>query len=189
MSTRARRALAPFRRMLEDGKLTIRPITYDDTANIIKWRNAPEVLNNLVSQEKLTAEAHDNYMKTHVETGLVVQFIISYAGTDIGTGFIKNIDRELNRAETGLFIGETEYLGGGAGILAYILVVDYALDVMNFDYLYCRVQKTNTVALRMNRLIGYEDIDDPSALGIPDVDDSEMVYLVLKNEPEAPPDK
>ena len=57
-------------------EVTIRPITYDDTEDIIRWRNSDFVRSRFIDQTLFTKESHEKWLKNFVETGKVAQFII-----------------------------------------------------------------------------------------------------------------
>ena len=62
--------------------VSIRPITEADTPKIVKWRNAPSVVEHFIYRTPLTEEAHLNWFHNRVQTGDVAQFMI----TDTETG-------------------------------------------------------------------------------------------------------
>ena len=57
-------------------KISLRLMTNDDTDLIVKWRNNKRVSNNFVYRETFTRQTHENWIKTKVATGEVVQLII-----------------------------------------------------------------------------------------------------------------
>lgn len=71
--------------------VTLRPITINDTSNIIRWRNSDIVRNMFIDRTLLTQETHNEWLNTFVSTGKAVQMIISLSSTghDIGSVFFK----------------------------------------------------------------------------------------------------
>ena len=57
-------------------EVKIRPITYDDTEDIIRWRNSDYVRSRFIDQRLFTKESHEYWLKNFVETGKVAQFMI-----------------------------------------------------------------------------------------------------------------
>ena len=57
-------------------KIKLRPITFYDTENILRWRNSSFVKQNFIFRDDLTAEMHISWLKNKVDTGQVVQYII-----------------------------------------------------------------------------------------------------------------
>ena len=89
---------------MSDKKVILRPLEEQDTANILRWRNADEVRRNLFTQTLLTEEQHLRYFRSMVQSGRCRQYIITEVGPesiDIGTVFLKNIDVAKKQAEFG----------------------------------------------------------------------------------------
>ena len=120
------------------GDIRLRKIDYSDTPLIVKWRNSPSVSVNLFSQEILTPEKHNWWMENKVATGECAQFIIEIGRDNIpiGTVFIKNIDKENNKGEFGIFIGAEDAQGLGYGTLATQFAIQYAFDQLNLNRIY-----------------------------------------------------
>ncbi len=109
-------------------KIILRSITYDDTPMVVRWRNNERVRTNFIWRELLTTHAHDEWMRTRVETGEVVQFIICIKESKkpVGSVYLRDIDNEKHEAEYGIFIGEDDAIGKGYGKEAAVLMCRYA---------------------------------------------------------------
>ena len=108
-------------------RILLAPICMEDTDYIVKWRNNPLVLSNLVVRKPLRKEDHEKWMRTKVATGEVAQFIIVLRDSEkkIGTVYFRDIDLETRCAEFGIFIGEDDERGKGYGTDAPIAIVKY----------------------------------------------------------------
>ena len=47
----------------------LRLMTREDTDRIVAWRNSDAVRKNFIYQALFTRESHENWIRTHVETG------------------------------------------------------------------------------------------------------------------------
>ena len=139
--------------------VSIRPISVDDTENIVRWRNSDDVRLNLYNQDMITADQHRDYLRSFVDTGKCIQFIIEVDnGTlkqDVGTIFIKGIDRHSNKGEFGMFIGETSVRGTGVAKKAINCLLSYAFGVGNFNKLYLTLFADNIPAFRAYLSTGF----------------------------------
>ncbi len=130
---------------IEGRKTYLRPITGDDTDLIVKWRNQENVIKYFICRDEFTRESHEKWLKTRVETGEVVQFIVCLKNTDtpVGCTYIRDIDHVHNRAEYGVFIGEESVRGQGIGKEILNLTVDYAFKNLGLHRVYARVLPYN----------------------------------------------
>ena len=135
--------------------VTIRPISYDDTANIIRWRNSDFVRRRFLYRALFTAESHNNWMKTMVETRKVYQFIINCDGKDVGSIYLRDVDTENKKAEYGIFIGEADYLGKGIGRAATKLILDFAFNNLKLHKVFLRVLSDNIGAIKSYEKSGF----------------------------------
>ena len=102
---------------IEGKDIYLRPMTGEDTEDIIRWRNKEMVFRNFIYQKPFTRKGHENWIRTMIDTGKAVQFIIcEKAGTrPVGSVYLRDIDRTHNKAEYGIFIGEDDAVGKGIG--------------------------------------------------------------------------
>ena len=138
------------------GGVSLRPLTREDTANIVKWRNIPRVRNNFIYQMELTAAAHEKWLETRVKTGQVEQFIIvTEEDGDVGSVYLRDIDRIHRKAEFGIFIGEESALGKGIGTAAARMILDYAFHNLGLNKVFLRVLADNARALSSYERAGF----------------------------------
>ncbi len=142
----------------EEQIIYLRKMEYADTDDIVRWRNSDSVRKRFIYQGFFTRESHENWIRTMVETGKVVQMMICEADTDraVGSVYIRDIDRIHNKAEYGIFIGEESARGRGYGTAAAKLMIHYCFEEMGLHRLFLRVYAENTVAIRSYEKAGFE---------------------------------
>ena len=143
--------------MLKADDVSIRKINSGDTANIVRWRNAEHVMNVFIDCNPLTAEIHERWIEEKVNTGKVVQFIMTdnVNGRDFGSVYFRDIDDRHRKAEFGIFIGEEDYLGRGYGKIAARKALQYAFNELNLNKVYARVIVSNDASNNMFRSLGF----------------------------------
>lgn len=147
-----------FSEVLDGQKVFLRPIQMEDTPLIVKWRNNKNVRNNFVFQETFTNEMHENWMRTKVATGDVVQYIIvvKEENLPIGSIFFRDIDLKNHSAEYGIFIGEDSARGNGYGTEAAKIFVDFGLSKLNLHRIMLRVFADNLQAIQSYHNAGFQ---------------------------------
>lgn len=145
---------------LEGRNVLLLPIDREvDIENIVRWRNQPFVRDNFIYRELFTVESQKRWIETMVDTGRVSQFVI-YAGQNkkaIGSVYLRDIDRQNEKAEYGIFIGEEDYLGRGYGSEAARLMIRYGFEKLRLHKIFLRVFATNSRALGSYRKAGFKE--------------------------------
>ena len=144
-------------KILDGKKVFLRPIQMEDTSLIVRWRNNKNVQHNFVFQEVFTDEMHENWMRTRIASGDVVQYIIvaKEENLPIGSIYFRDIDAKNHSAEYGIFIGEDSARGKGYGSEAAKLFVDFGLSELNLHRIMLRVFADNSQAIQSYRNAGF----------------------------------
>lgn len=162
-------------------KVYLRPITAADTAKVVNWRNKDFVRKNFIYQEPFTEEGHTAWLREQVETGHVAQFIICVGNADgsgnahlksadaieierddreIGSVYLRDIDRTAGTAEYGVFIGEEDALGRGYGTAAAKLMLAYGFEKLELKKIFLRFVEGNAGAWKSYEKAGFCMIED-----------------------------
>ncbi len=142
--------------IMEGQDIYLRFMNEEDTDNIVKWRNSDFVRRNFIYQKPFTREGHENWIKTMINTGRVIQFMIcTKEGRPVGSVYLRDIDRTHNKAEYGIFIGEKDALGRGYGTQAARLMIDYAFEKLKLHKVMLRVLAENEQARRSYEKAGF----------------------------------
>lgn len=141
----------------ESAGIYLRLMTWEDTDLIVRWRNNDAVRKNFIYQELFSRESHENWIRTRVETGQVVQMIICDIKTSapLGSVYIRDIDRRHNKAEYGIFIGESDARGRGVGTAAARLMLQYCFEEEGLHRVYLRALAGNAPAIRSYEKAGF----------------------------------
>lgn len=137
--------------------ICLRLMTWEDTDLIVAWRNSDAVRKNFIYQELFTREGHENWIRTQIETGHVVQTVICEldTGKPLGSVYIRDIDRQHMKAEYGIFIGEAQARGRGIGTAAAKLMLRYCFEEAKLHRVYLRALAGNKQAIRSYEKAGF----------------------------------
>ncbi len=148
---------------MSEEKVYLRPITAADTPKIVTWRNKDFVRGNFIYQKLFTEEGHMAWLREQVEPGHVAQFIICVeaegACREIGSVYLRDIDREKQNAEYGVFIGEEDALGRGYGVRAAKLMLEYGFETLHLEKIFLRVLEDNAGARKSYTKAGFRLIE------------------------------
>ena len=141
-----------------DAGIYLRRMTWEDTDNIVAWRNSEAVRSRFLYREPFTRQGHENWIHSMIETGKVVQTVICELGTDrpLGSVYIRDIDRKNRKAEYGIFIGEESARGRGVGTAAAKLMLDYCFREEKLHRVFLRVLADNVRAIRSYEKAGFQ---------------------------------
>lgn len=141
----------------EQSGIYLRPMTGEDTYRIVAWRNSEAVRKNFIYQELFTREGHEEWVRSMVNTGRVVQMIICLEQDDspVGSVYIRDIEPLHRKAEYGIFIGEAQARGRGIGTAAAKLMLKYCFEELKLHRVFLRVYADNVQAIRSYEKAGF----------------------------------
>lgn len=143
--------------MTKEQRVSLRLMKKEDTDRIIKWRNQDFVRRCFIYQEDFTRQGHENWIRTMIDTGRAVQFMICIGEEQrpVGSVYLRDIDRNHRKAEYGIFIGEKDAWGQGYGTWAAKKMIDYAFEREGLHKLMLRVLADNQGAIRSYEKAGF----------------------------------
>ena len=117
-----------------------------------------------------------------IDTGRAVQFIIRLKAEqrDVGSVYLRDIDKKTGTAEFGIFIGEEECLGKGIGQEAAGLILAYGFNKLKLRRIFLRVFADNQRAIASYRKAGFIEMADGDEEIKPQLKDSrhKIVFMV-----------
>lgn len=165
------------------GKVYLRPITAADTARIVAWRNKDFVRKNFIYQKLFTEEGHMAWLREQVEPGHVAQFIICVEEEgvcrEIGSVYLRDIDREKGEAEYGVFIGESDALGRGYGTQAAERMLDYGFGTLGLKKIFLRLLEDNEKALKSYAKAGFRMIEDKRETAVLEQGTRSIIFMEI----------
>lgn len=146
--------------MAEQCLVRLRQMRVADTEKIVAWRNKEFVRRNFIYQELFTQERHLAWIREQVETVHVVQFVICLSdGREIGSVYLRDIDKETGTAEYGIFIGEEDALGRGYGTEAARQMLGYGFRELELRKIFLRFLADNIGAKKSYERAGFRLTD------------------------------
>lgn len=139
-------------------RVWLRPITPEDTDDIIRWRNSDRVRPYFIYQKPFTREGHTEWLKDMIGSGRGYQFIIVDRERDmpVGSVYLRDYNREHNKIEYGIFVGERLSHGRGTGTEALRLATAFAFEQLGIHKVFGRIFSDNYPSLRVSEKAGYQ---------------------------------
>lgn len=135
---------------IENSRIGFEKIREDHTDMVLLWRNSEEVKKFFIYRAYITREDHLNWLKTKVDTGEVVQFVVydKPSNKPFGSVYLKYDPNNRDEAEYGVFIGESDYRNKGFGAEIARLMVQYGFEILGLKRIILRVVATNARAMK-----------------------------------------
>ena len=127
-------------------RIFLRPITENDAAHIVKWRNSEKVLKHCMTKTPITLESHMQYYRDRVLTGKNIQFIVERVEEELGlaaypiaTIYLKDVDRENHRCELCVFTSSDIEWEMEGQVMATKMLLEKAFNEYGMHKVYSRV--------------------------------------------------
>lgn len=127
-------------------RIFLRPITENDAAHIVKWRNSEKVLKHCMTKTPITMESHMQYYRDRVLTGKNIQFIVERVEEELGlaaypiaTIYLKDVDRENHRCELCVFTSSDIEWEMEGQVMATKMLLEKAFNEYGMHKVYSRV--------------------------------------------------
>jgi UDP-4-amino-4,6-dideoxy-N-acetyl-beta-L-altrosamine N-acetyltransferase len=122
-------------------------------------RNSEPVQRGMFFREPITPEMQQNWFASQ-NNKYNYHFLICFQGKKIGMISGKNVDFINRTSEGGIFIWDTDMLGSPVPVIASVIMAELSFNLLNLEKTYAEARKDNPVALRYNRLLGYEVLQE-----------------------------
>lgn len=142
-------------KLLTSGNTTLIPLDELGIEQVRIWRNKPEISKNMEFSGYISETDQLNWFNSLAkETNYY--FIIHYKQKQIGLIHLNKFNEKEQSAHAGLFIGEDTYTGTGASISASLLLLSFAFEELNLEFVYAKVKRNNKPAIDYNIGLGFE---------------------------------
>ncbi len=126
----------------------------DDLEMIRSWRNADEVRRVFEYKTIITPNDQKKWF-AQLDTSRNFYFVFSHKGLPLGVVSIKEINWDARGGEAGIFLGDTIYVKSPVPITAVIILMQFAFNVLNLNYLIAKIHQENNIAIEFNKALGY----------------------------------
>lgn len=133
--------------------LELKPLCKSTLEQLRLWRNDEQTNQYMEFRNKISFEAQQQWFLSIQNS----HYFIIYSGSDpIGLIDLKKIDLNKKTAESGLLIGNKNFVGTGIALGASILLLDFAFEKLGLETVTAKINKENNQAEKYNQLLGFE---------------------------------
>lgn len=139
---------------LNDGNLTLVPLSADTLELLRQWRNDNRKW--FFSQDIVTPSQQQVWYERYVSDATCRFWVAHLEGVPVGTGALAHIDMEKREAEwSNLIVGSPRARGQGVARRICALVRDYGLDTLKLERIYGSLWTANMSTMRIDMEAGY----------------------------------
>ena len=142
--------------MLKGPRITLRAVTRDDLPRYVTWLNDIDVTRHLMALGPMNLDDETAWYEGQRNNNNVINFAIDIeTGEHIGSISLMDIDRQEQKAEIGIVIGDKMAWGKGYCQEAMGLIIDYAFNTINLNRVHLRVDVDNIGGIKCYERSGF----------------------------------
>jgi RimJ/RimL family protein N-acetyltransferase len=130
-----------------DKSVSIVPLSDTTVEDYLRWFNDDEVRNHLLHQTPTDREGIQTWIDEVTSNASHSYFSVLVDGKNVGHVGLKNIDKDLGRAEVGMVIGEKEYQDDDVVKTAIEGIKSHAKDAHGLSSLDVTIDPSNVLVL------------------------------------------
>lgn len=137
--------------------LTFRDVQDADSANLLAWRNKPEVRQNMYTSRIIKDDEHRDWIAALKTDRSRRYWIIVWSGQDAGLVNFYNISTDHSRAHWAFYLADVSLQGRGIGAFIEFAILDYGFRHMSLNKLCCEVLDFNSAVLKLHKRFGFRE--------------------------------
>jgi UDP-4-amino-4,6-dideoxy-N-acetyl-beta-L-altrosamine N-acetyltransferase len=134
----------------------LRPLRDDDSAQVLAWRNSPEVAAHMYTDHAISQAEHDRWLEAAQSEKDRAYWIILYDRAPVGLANIVRIDLTARRCEWAYYLGSSDTRGKGIGAATEYIVLDHVFGVRGLNKLWCEVFVENEAVWKIHEGFGFQ---------------------------------
>ena len=138
---------------------TFRTLEEHDLELVFKWRNSKRVHSKMLTDHKIAWKEHVAWFQRIKNNPIKRNLIFEFLGRPIGYIGYTEYDEEKGCCSPGAYLGETD-VPIDAGITLFYMAVEYAFTKLKMERLETSVFKSNKIAMKIDKFLGYKEIPE-----------------------------
>lgn len=143
---------------LEAGLLSFESVRTHNAEIVRQWRNAEHVRRWMIDQSYISPEQQQKWVQS-IQNDRYIYLLASFRDEPFGVVNLKDIDWGNMCAETGIFIGDPQYLHHPVASATAIVTLHFVFGVLHFNKIYSRSLLSNHFLRSHTEKLGFRLID------------------------------
>lgn len=139
--------------------ITFKRLTVAQLEMVRQWRNSDDVRPYMQHQSVISESDQLKWFRS-IDNSANYYFVVCVDESPLGIFNLKNVDLIAHSAETGSFLKDRSIWETGIGVRASLLLLYFAFDILELEYLYCEVLSVNSKMIHYNKQLGFRADQD-----------------------------
>ena len=136
--------------------VTFRPLRTEDGAQVLAWRNSPEVAAYMFTEHQIAPDDHARWLKAVLAARDRRYWVIEAEGAPVGIANIADIDPVARRCALGHYVADPAMRGKGVGAGAEYILLQHVFETLKLNKLWCEVLIENRSAWGLHLSFGFQ---------------------------------
>ena len=133
----------------------LRSVNDDDLDLMLRWRNAPNVRQNMYSQDEIARADHLAWWERIKNSDHDAYFMFEHDGVPLGVVSFNEIDLKNSCASWAFYASPDAPKGTGSRMET--MALEYVFSVLKLNKLNCEVLESNTPVVGLHKKFGFEE--------------------------------
>jgi UDP-4-amino-4,6-dideoxy-N-acetyl-beta-L-altrosamine N-acetyltransferase len=138
----------------------LRPLTIEDAALVLAWRNRPDVARFMGDDRPIAPPDHERWMVRILASPAHRYWIVEHGGRPVGSVNLADIDRQHGHCSWGFYVGDPTACEGGSADRfhmsdALFRVAEVAFIELRLQKLCAQVLASNDRSLALHERMGF----------------------------------
>ncbi|HEY8636440.1 MAG TPA: UDP-4-amino-4,6-dideoxy-N-acetyl-beta-L-altrosamine N-acetyltransferase [Candidatus Limnocylindrales bacterium] len=133
----------------------LRPMSLEDSARVLAWRNLPEVAAFMFTDHVISSVEHTAWFAAALADESRRYWIIELEGKPVGLANLYDISPRQKRAYLGLYLADDRVRGLGVGSATDQFLMRHAFEALGLEKLCAEALATNEAGIRVHQHHGF----------------------------------
>jgi UDP-4-amino-4,6-dideoxy-N-acetyl-beta-L-altrosamine N-acetyltransferase len=135
--------------------LTLRPLAAADSAQVLAWRNSPQVAAFMYTDQEISPEAHAAWLAAALGADDRRYWIVELDGRGVGLANLVRIDPVNRRCDWAYYLADPATRGRGVGAGVEYSVIEHVFGTLGLNKLWCEVLIGNAAVWKLHESFGF----------------------------------